>query len=135
MSAKEPYDFLLTITPDYDYTLSIKAQGTVTEEGYKNQAIHLADDNSEEIVTLSPTSIFYVSWNYALLSESESGTIFDLYHDPLKANGQARSFKWSAHDGHTYVVRFRMNLQRTGNNVSRWGLPNIKLRLLGRIAD
>jgi hypothetical protein len=47
----------------------------------------------------------------------------------------ARSFKWAGHDGHTYVVRFRMNLQRTGNSVKRWGLPNIKLRLLGRIAD
>jgi hypothetical protein len=80
----EPYDYLSTITSDYDYTLTIKAQGTVTEEGYKSQVIHLADDNSEEVVTLSPNSIFYVSWNWGLLSESESGTIFDLYHVLLK---------------------------------------------------
>jgi len=135
LSAYEPYDYLPTITPDYDYTLTIKAQGTVTEDGYKNQVVHLADDNSEERITLSPNSIFYVSWDWALLSETDSGTIFDLYHDPLKANGIGRSFKWAAHDGHTYVVRFAMNLSRAGNNVSRWGLPGVKMRILGRIAD
>jgi hypothetical protein len=134
MSAFEPYDYLPTITPDYDYTLTIKAQGTVTEEGYKNQVVHLADDNSEEVVTLSPNSIFYVSWEWGLLSESDSGTIFDLYHDPVKANGIARSFKLTAYDGHDYVVRFAMNLSRVGNNVNRWGLPSVKMRILGKVS-
>jgi len=135
MAAAEIYDFVSTITPDYDYTLSIKAQGNITEEGYKNQVVHLADDNSEERITLSANSIFYVSWEWSQLNEANSGTIFDLYHDPVKANGIGRSFKWTGHDGHTYVVRFAMNLSRVGNNVSRWGLPGVKLRILGRVAD
>ena len=63
MAASEPYDFLSTITPDYDYTLTIKAQAPITEEGWKNQVIHMADDNTEERITLSTGSIYYVSWD------------------------------------------------------------------------
>ena len=135
MAASEPYDFLSTITPDYDYTLTIKAQAPITEEGWKNQVIHMADDNTEERITLSTGSIYYVSWDWHLLDESESGTVFDMYHDPVKANGIGRSFRWSGYDGHTYVVRFDMRLARTGRQVSIWGLPAIRLRILGRIAD
>ena len=132
MAAYEPYDYFTgTITPDYNYTLSISAQGQVTEEGYKNQVIHLADDNSEERITLCTGSIFYVSWEWALLSEANSGLIFDLYHDPVKANGMGRSFKWAGHDGHTHVVRFDCKLSRVGQAVSRWGLPGVRLRILG----
>lgn len=133
--AAEIYDYVLTVTADYNYTLSIKAQGQVTEEGYKNQVIHLADDNSEERISLSTGSIFYVSWAWNLLSAADSGTIFDLYHDPAKANGMGRSFKWAGHDGHTYVCRIACNLSRIGNSTNRWGTPGFKMRILGRIAD
>jgi hypothetical protein len=131
LAAKEPYDFLSVVSPDYDYTLSIAAQGTVTEEGFKNQLIHMADDSAENRITLSTGSIFYVSWNWNQLSEDDSGTIFDLYHDSAKANGIGNTFKWAGHDGHVYVVRFDMKLQRVGNAVSRWGIPGVKVRLLG----
>jgi hypothetical protein len=136
ISAAEIYDYVSTVTADYTTTtLTIKAQGVVTEEGQKNQVIHLADDNSEERITLSTGSIFYVSWDWAQLSESDAGTIMDLYHDSAKANGMGNSFKWTAHDGHTYVVRFAMPLTRSGNALSRWGFQGIRLRILGRIAD
>jgi len=134
--AFEPYDYVSTVTPDYDYTLTIKAQGEISEEGYKNQTIHRADDNSREVATLSTGSIFFVSFEWKQLSEADSGTIFDLYHDPAKANGMARSFKWgSLYDGHTYVVAFSGSLTRQGNAVSRWGIPSVKFEILGRIAD
>ena len=130
----EPYDYLSIVTADYDYTLAIAAQGTVTEEGYKNQVIHLADDNSEERITLSTGSIFYVTYPINQLSEANSGTIFDLYHDPVKANGMGNSFKLTAYDGHSYVVRFAGKLTRTGNSVSRWGMPGISFRILGKVS-
>lgn len=134
MAAKEPYDYLSVVTADYDYTLTIKAQGTVTEEGWKNQVIHMADDNSEERITLSSGSIFYVSWSWAQLSESDAGTILDLYHDASKANGMGRSFKWMGHDGNSYVVRFDMKLTRTGTASSRWGFGDVRLRILGKVS-
>jgi len=135
MAASEPYDFLSTITSDYNYTLSITAQETVTEEGFKNQIIHLADDNSEERISLSIGSIFYVNIPWPILSEADSGTIHDLYHDPNKANGMVRSFKWLSHDSHTYVVRFDGKLGRTTGYGLRWGVPSVRMRILGKIAD
>ena len=135
MAAKEIYDYVSTITSDVDQTLSITPQGRVTEKGFKNQKIHMADDNSEERITLSTGSIFYLSWAWNVLLEADSGTVMDLYHDAAKANGMGNSFKFTGHDGHTYVVRFDMELSRTGRLVTRWGIPGVRLRILGRIAD
>lgn len=135
--ASEIYDWVSTCspaTPDYVYTLVIKAQGTVAEEGFKNQIVHLADDNSEEIVTLQSESIFTVSWTWAMLSEDNIGTIMDLYHDANKANGIAKTFWWLSYDGHTYVVRFDCILTRTRTR-SQWGASGVKLRIKGRKVD
>lgn len=123
--------FTGTITADYTTALVIESQGRVIEEGYKNQVIHLADDNSEERITLTTGSIFYVSWDWALLSESEAGTVMDLYHDPDKANGIARTFKWTAHDGNNYVVRFDCKLTRAGVALSQWGYAGVRIRVMG----
>ena len=135
MSAKEPYDFLDIKTPDYDYTLEISTQGDIAEEGQKNQILHRGDDNSREVISIPSSTMFFVSWSWTLLSESDSGTIFDLYHDPAKANGRARSFKWAGHDGHTYVVVFDCDLTRRGRFVTKWGMPGVRLEIIGRIAD
>jgi len=135
MASSEPYDFLSVIASDYDYTLSLTAQEVFQEEGFKNQKVHMADDNSEEVVTLSTGSIFYAVIPFSILTEADAGTIHDLYHDPVKANGMARTFKWLSHDGHTYVVRFNGKLDRTAGPGIRWGVPSISLRLLGKIVD
>jgi len=137
MSASEIYDWVANAspaTPDYNYTLQIKAQGSVKESGKKDQEVHEADDTTEEVVTLNSTSVFNVSWSYARLSESEAGTIMDLYHDTAKANGMARSFLWLSYDGHTYKVRFNCDLDRTRTR-SQWGASEVKLKILGRIPD
>jgi hypothetical protein len=132
VAAKKLSDYFTgTLTADYTTTLVINAQGEVTEEGYKNQVVHLADDNSEERVTLVTGSIFYVTWNLNQLSESDAGTVFDHYNDPAKANGMGKTFKWTAHDGTTYVARWDCKLSRSGNAVSRWGIKGLKLRVLG----
>jgi hypothetical protein len=132
MAAKYLSDYFTgTITADYTTALTIRAQGVVTEEGYKNQVIHLADDNSEERVTLVTGSIFYVSWDLNQLSESDAGTVFDHYNDPAKANGMGRTFKWTAHDTKNYVARWDCKLSRSGNALSRWGFKGLRLRVLG----
>lgn len=132
MSAKYMYNYFTgTMTADYTTALVIKAQGVVTEEGCKNQVIHIADDNTEERITLSTGHLFYVSWNIAQLSESDAGTFFDHYNDPAKANGMGRTFKWTAHDGYNYVARYDCKLTRSGNSLSRWGFPGIRMRVLG----
>lgn len=131
MAAKEPYDYVSTVAADVDVTLSITAHGVVTEESKENAIIHLGDDESEERIILSSTPVFYISFQWAQLSESDSGTVLDLYH--TSAQGMGKSFKW-VHDGHTYVVRFDCTLSRAGNSHNRYG-SQIRLKILGRIAD
>jgi hypothetical protein len=132
MAAKYMSDYFTgTLTADYTTALTIKAQGVVTEEGSKNQVIHMADDNSEERITLSTGSILYVNWDLNQLSESDAGTVMDHYHDPAKANGIGRTFKWTAHDTKNYVARWDCKLTRSGNALSRWGFKGLRLRVLG----
>lgn len=138
MSAIEMYDKLSTIASDVDQTLSIACQGEISEEGGFTQIVREGDDGSEERVNLgSTTPKFYCTFNWNQLSESDMGTIFDLYFDSAKAFGMVNSFKWSKRsDGHTYVVRFANEIfTRSGNANSRMGSKGVKLRILGRIAD
>jgi len=137
MAAKEMYDYLTTIAADVDQTLSIAPQGEISEEGGFTQKIHFGDDGSEERVNLGSTAPrFYCTFDYNILSESDMGTLWDLYFDDDKAFGMVKSFKWSSRqDGHTYVVRFDSALSRNGKMQSKMGSKGIRLRILGRIAD
>lgn len=135
MSASEIYDFTTTVTPDYNYAIGILPQGVVSEESSKNQVIHLGVDGSEERISFNTTSIFFITIGWNVLSAADSGTIFDWYNDPLKANGTQRSFKYVWGDGHTYVVRFCDALPRSGQAMSRMGITGIKMKILGRVAD
>jgi hypothetical protein len=127
------YDFLSSVTPDYDQTLPILPQGSVSEESQKNQVIHLGVDGSEERISFNTTPIFYISIGWNALSESDSGTIFDWYNDTAKANGMLRSFKYAYGDGHTYVVRFDSKLTRAGRLVSQYGIKEVRLKVLGKV--
>jgi hypothetical protein len=135
ISASEIYDFVATITPDYNAAIGITPQGVVSEESSKNGVVHLGVDGSEERISFNTSSIFYITIGWNILSESNSGTIFDFYNDPAKANGMQRSFKYAFGDGHTYVCRFASDLSRSGQAMSRLGIQGVRLRILGRIAD
>jgi len=129
------YDFTPTITPDYNAAIGITPQGVVSEESSKNDVIHIGADGSEERISFNSTSIFYITVSWNILSEANSGTIFDWYNDPAKANGRQRSFKYAFGDGHVYVCRFDSIFTRSGQAMSRMGITGIRMKVLGRIAD
>jgi hypothetical protein len=136
MAAHEMYDYLETGQPDWDTAIiTIKAKGTVTEESSKAQVIHFGVDGSEERISYGSKSAFYISWDYSQLSETDAGTIFDLYNDPLKANAKQRTFMYTHGDGHTYICRFDCNLTRKGRNMLALGFPSIRLKVLARVDD
>jgi len=135
MASAEIYDYVATVTPDYNAAIGITPQGVVTEESSKNGVVHTGADGSEERISFGTSSIFYITIGWNVLTASDSGTIFDWYNDPAKANGCQRSFKYAYGDGHTYVVRFDCVLPRSGQHMSRMGLTGIKMKVLGRIAD
>jgi len=135
MASKEMYDYISTITPDYNAALDIPPQGVVSEDSQKNQVIHLGSDGSEERISFNTTPIFYITIGWNALSESDSGIVFDFYNDTAKANGMMRSFKYSYGDGHTYVVRFDSKITRSGKHLEKMGITGIRLKVLGRISD
>lgn len=143
MANAEIYDYLTTITPDYsttefgfDGTTQILPQGVIFEEGAKNIKIHMAEDDSEQRIGISTDTRFYVRMQWAFLNESESGALIDFYHNTSKACGTLNSFYWThPTDGHTYVCRFTGLISRRKDNNDRWGIPQIRLRVLGRKAD
>lgn len=136
MAAKELYDYLSVVAADNDVTLSVSPNNVIVEEGSKNQIIHLGDDGSEERISLSDDSIFYVTLVWTFKSASDAGTIMDFYHDAAKGNGNAESFKWSSPDGHTYTVRFDGPLKRQMKKTNGviYNFPNVRLKILGKVS-
>lgn len=133
------YDYLDVATPDYgddssEDALSLTPHNSMTEISEKNQIIHVADDNSEERISLSDDNIFNVTLQWNTITESEAGTIVDFYFDPAKGNGVTRTFVWEhPTDGHEYVVRFTGAIKRKINPASLYDIDQITLRVIGKI--
>jgi len=136
MAAAEMYDYLPTVTPDYDYTLNIAPTSMLVEEGNRKQELIQFDDNNDKVITIGSTPRFKVTLQWQHLTSDDSGTILDLYFDSSKANGMAKTFKW-AHptDGHTYVVRFAEPLRRSykAGFVGRSSIEQIVLNVVGKV--
>ena len=134
MAAKEMFDYLAAATADYTLaTLSVTPQQVMVEAGTKNQVVHTTDDNSEEYISFSNDSIFYLTMQWEILDESDSGIIFDFFHDTAKGNGITRTFYWEhPTDGHTYVIRFAEALPRSISHPELYGIQQIKFRIIGK---
>lgn len=135
---KEMYDYLSEVTPDYTTTeLSVTPQDILEEEGEKTQKIHKFDDGSITVVDISSSVYFTVTLQWKYISETDSGTIVDLWNDTNKANGMKRTFYWQhPSDGHTYVARFLTPLKRgyIGNS-KQHQINNVRLRIEGKKLD
>jgi len=133
MSAKEMYDYISVATPDNDVTLSLAARGNLVERGTKKQVVHLGEDGSEERISLSDTSVFYLTYPFDKLRAADAGTVMDFWHDAAKGNGMAETFKLSHSDGHVYVVRFDCDMERAIRGVIH--SISVVFKIIGRIAD
>jgi hypothetical protein len=138
MAAFEMYDFLSDAVPDVEQTLTVDPQEIIFEEGEKAIEQHEGDDNSEESIILSTSTVFYVTLIWKNISQSDAGTIFNFYHSADYGCGTAKSFWWtppSSYDGHTYVVKFRGPLKRAYFPRLRYACPSVVLRIIGRKPD
>ena len=137
MAAKEMYDYLSAKTADYTTTaMSVAPQEVLTERSRKGNIVtHRLDDGQRANVVLSNASIFNVTLRWNFLSESDAGTLIDFYNDTAKACGQARSFKWShPTDGHTYVVYFNSDIERTIDAATVHGVFSVELEVIGYVS-
>lgn len=136
MANQEIYDYVSIAVPDNSTTLSVTPQSIIQELGSKNVEIHEGDDGSEERIILSSTSVFYVTLSWTNKSESDIGTVLNYYHNAAAGNGMSESFLWEhPTDGHTYVVRFASDVRRDIMMGNFFGITNVRLKILGRIAD
>lgn len=137
MANIEMYDYLSSYTVDFTSSaLNLSPQESIIEDGNKRQFSRYGDDGSEEIISYSNDSIFYITMKWNNERSSDIGTVMDYYHSTSKGNGSARTFKWyNQADGHTYVVRFSGGLTRMivpgPYNFGIQALPTVKLRILG----
>lgn len=141
MTEKEIYDYLSAATPDYNAFLTLAmSPNVINEMPSKAQEVHSFDDGSERVIDLDDTPIvfFVLRWPDGITKE-DAGTILDFYMDAAKANRFARSFKYThPADGHTYVVKFRSDLNRKyAPEFSLGYLPvkEIRMKVMGVISD
>ena len=132
------YDYLTSVTPDYEATLSVDPQDVMVISGEKEVEIHRGRGRSEERIILSDQSKFWVKLQWRYLSETDHSTLFGWYHDPTKGCGTARTFWWSSpaqYDSHVYVVRFDCRWESFMQNYKNYGLANLLLFIVGRKPD
>jgi len=113
MAAKEIYDYLPTKEADYTATeLTVTPQRILTETADKKQVVHEYDSGSPDVVSFSDNPVCEITLMWPSITESDAGTILDMYLDTNKANARERTFYFSHPDGHSYTVRFLGPLSR-----------------------
>lgn len=126
--------YLQTASPDNNVLLNITPQDVFSERGNRHQIIHIMDDGSEERIDLSTKLVFYITLMWENLSRTEASEIFNFWCDEYKGNGITKTFKWTHPiDGHTYVVRFDSDIERSLKVAEIYGFARIQLKVLGKI--
>ena len=135
MAAAEIYDYISSgVTADSTWTLNLNARGVAREYGIYNQVVHLADDGSEEVVSLAVTPTFYIDVPWNAMNESDSGTVFDFWCSTAKGNGRAKRFHYVHAYGtqtHTYTARFDSDIARDIREGNIHG-SSVKLKIIGK---
>jgi len=127
------YNYLPIIAPDYTgLILSTKPHNTMEIVGKKSQVAYVLKDGSHKVQEISNQSYFNVSLQWEFLSQIEYDEVSDLWHNPSKANGFERTFKWlNPSDQATYVVRFMSELSIDYNTIGDIQAYGVQLRVEG----
>lgn len=130
------YRYLSSVTADCSDILIVTPQNVMPSQGRKNQIEYEFEDGKVDTISISNTSIFEVELQWEYVSDIERSTIFELYHNPLKANGAGRSFYWRHPikvDGlyKTYTVRFMTPIRIVYKEKIHTGIETVKLRIIG----
>lgn len=112
--------------------LKVIPQNVMTEVGDKRQIVHEFDDGTVGVVPVSDQTYFNVTLEWTYLSQSDCDLILDFWHNPVKANGRARTFYWRHPiDSKDYVVRFQGPLSKNYSTGLLQGITSCSLRVEG----
>ncbi len=88
-------------------TLTLKPSNQVQTSGVFLQSVSETDGGNPKTVTMKTVPDYIIPLSFNGLKESDRNILFDLYHNPIKAMGSARSFLWEhPSTAAVYVVRF-----------------------------
>lgn len=126
-------DYLPYGRADYGATvLAIRPRELFIEDGEKNVTLNEGDDGSVESISHAERPWFYVEFDPRWLPKADADLLWELYFNPVKANGTARSFYWRhPEDGAVYVARFTGKLSRQFRGSFRNFQP-VRLRIEAR---
>jgi hypothetical protein len=100
--------YLSSKVADYQEILTLNPTTVMPITGDKNQVVHEYDDTNISVVSISDQSFFIMQLQWEYRDDTDRNLVFDWWHNPLKANGRARSFYWQ-HPVFTdeyYTIRF-----------------------------
>jgi len=127
----EMWNYLDSLTPDYDYSLPIEPQEIMVEDGEPWQKILLGSGFDEKRIELGDVK-FYVTLKWPALTKSESNELFSFYLGVEKT----KTFKWqNPKDSHDYVVRFDTKMKRTIAAGGLYSIDPVRLRVLGNYSE
>ena len=77
---------------------------------------------------------------WAVLNESDAGTLFEFWNASTHGDGIVKTFKWTGYvepsaSRHTYVIRFDCDLEQEIQIGAKYSHTNVKFKVVGRIAD
>lgn len=135
MSLTPMATYLSELAADYTATeLNIAPDDVMVEEPDDSQIVHEYDDGTDDVIDLAD-QYFFVNLSWVRISEADSNTIYDMYHDPAKAKRRARSFYWTHPDeGNTYTVKFASKVSREsyGQYPNRYSFMSVRLKVIGK---
>jgi hypothetical protein len=105
--------YLSNKVADYPQILTINPTTVMPVTGDKNQVVLEYDDVNIDVISVCDQSVFTLQLQWEYRNDTDRDIIFNWWHDPLKANGRARTFYWQ-HPVLTteyYTVRFLTPLQ------------------------
>ena len=96
------------------------------------QSVHATDGGNPRTVTLKETPDYIIPLMFKGVKPADRNTLFDLFHNPAKAMGSARSFCWKHPDDdiNLYVVRFEGAYNETEHTYGRYDV-SITLKVIG----
>jgi hypothetical protein len=134
------HTYLQEKTADYQQILIIDPTTVMPVTGDKNQVLHEFDDGSSAVVEISNQSVFNVQCQWDYRNDVDFELIFHWWHDPLKANGRARTFYWRhpvpmglAGQYRYYTVRFMTELRTSFSPYLIKGIDSVTLRIEGNM--
>lgn len=134
------HTYLENKTADYTEILIINPTTMMPVSGDKNQVLHEFDDGGLSVVEISNQSVFNIQCQWEYRNDEDFELIFHWWHDPLKANGRARTFYWRhpvplgvTQTYRYYTVRFITPLQTTFAPNLIKGIETVTLRVEGNM--